>query len=152
VEEMFEYKVYETIRNSKGLKDKQVADAAGVTPSTFSDWKSGRSAPKLDKIIRIAKVLGVSPADIAQQPVTTIEYDENMKIKRVHLEEPQTHTEKRYTMSLTMAEMNIINNYRRLNDVGKGFFDTQFGMILKEDKFLNSDIPNNEDIMQGVRA
>ena len=55
-------------------------------------------------------------------------------------------------MSLTMAEMNIINNYRRLNDVGKGFFDTQFGMILKEDKFLNSDIPNNEDIMQGVRA
>ena len=55
-------------------------------------------------------------------------------------------------MSLTMAEMNVINNYRRLNDVGKGFFDTQFGMILKEDKFLNPDIPNNDDIMQGVRA
>ena len=150
---MFDYKVYELIRNSKGLKDKQVADAAGITPSTFSDWKSGRSAPKLDKIVKIAGVSGVSPADIAQHPVTTIEYDENMKIKRVHLEEPQTNIEKKYSMSLTMDEMTLINNYRKLNDMGIGYLQTQIGMILREEKFLISEKQNdNSENIKGVIA
>lgn len=37
----------------------QVAKATGISASTFSDWKSGRSAPKADKLARIAEYFGI---------------------------------------------------------------------------------------------
>jgi transcriptional regulator with XRE-family HTH domain len=41
------------------MKDATVAELAGITKSTFSDWKSGRSKPKTEKLIKIAAVLEV---------------------------------------------------------------------------------------------
>lgn len=57
---MTKYEIYCALRDEKGVKDKTVADAVGITRSTFSDWKSGRSEPKADKMIRIADYFGVS--------------------------------------------------------------------------------------------
>lgn len=37
----------------------QVAKATGISASTFSDWKSGRSTPKADKLARIAEYFGI---------------------------------------------------------------------------------------------
>ena len=37
----------------------QVAKATGISASTFSDWKSGRSTPKADKLSRIAAYFGI---------------------------------------------------------------------------------------------
>ncbi len=54
------YDRYCEIRNSKGLKDSNVASGTGIGKSTFSDWKSGRSQPKQDKLQKIADFLGVS--------------------------------------------------------------------------------------------
>lgn len=53
------YKKYVELRNRKGMKDSTVAALAGITKSTFSDWKSGRSKPKTEKLIKIAAVLEV---------------------------------------------------------------------------------------------
>jgi repressor LexA len=36
-----------------------VATATGIYPSTFSDWKSGRSNPGVEKLAKIAKFFGV---------------------------------------------------------------------------------------------
>ena len=38
----------------------QVSKATGISASTFSDWKSGRSTPKADKLARIADFFSVS--------------------------------------------------------------------------------------------
>ena len=38
----------------------QVSKATGISASTFSDWKSGRSTPKADKLTRIADYFGIS--------------------------------------------------------------------------------------------
>ncbi len=38
----------------------RVAKSTGISASTFSDWKSGRSTPKADKMKRIADHFGVS--------------------------------------------------------------------------------------------
>lgn len=51
------YTRYAEIRNGKGLKDVDVAKAAKIPASTFSDWKSGKSKPKLEKLLKIARVL-----------------------------------------------------------------------------------------------
>lgn len=33
------YEIYCKLRDSKGMKDSDVAKATGITKSTFSDWK-----------------------------------------------------------------------------------------------------------------
>lgn len=54
------YDRYCEIRDLKGLKDSNVAAGTGIGKSTFSDWKSGRSQPKQDKLQKIADFLNVS--------------------------------------------------------------------------------------------
>lgn len=59
---MISYEEYERLRNEKGLNNAEVARRASIPPSTFTDWKQGKSFPKNDKLIKIAKALDVDPA------------------------------------------------------------------------------------------
>lgn len=54
------YERYCELRDKAGLNDSRIAKATGIGKSTFSDWKSGRSEPKNDKLSKIASVLEVS--------------------------------------------------------------------------------------------
>ena len=54
------YTKYVELRDSAGVKDFDVAKATGIPSSTFSDWKKGKSKPKLEKLVKIAKFFGVS--------------------------------------------------------------------------------------------
>lgn len=54
------YEIYCKLRDAKKLKDSQVALATGITKSTFSDWKNGRSNPKHDKLQKIADYFEVT--------------------------------------------------------------------------------------------
>ena len=54
------YDNYAKIRDSKGLKDYNVAKGTGISPGTFGDWKAGNYTPKVDKLQKIADFLGVS--------------------------------------------------------------------------------------------
>ena len=39
------YERYCELRDSKGYKDADIAKGTGITRSTFTDWKNGRSIP-----------------------------------------------------------------------------------------------------------
>lgn len=54
------YSVYAELRDNKGVRDSDVAKELGFPPSTFSDWKKGKSTPKYDKLKMIADYFGVS--------------------------------------------------------------------------------------------
>lgn len=54
------YKKYVELRDSKGLTDYKVSLDTGITKSTFSEWKNGRSQPKLEKLSKIADYFGVT--------------------------------------------------------------------------------------------
>lgn len=54
------YSKYVKLRNDKGITDYRVAIDTGIRRSTFSDWKSGRSKPKTDKLKILAGYFGVS--------------------------------------------------------------------------------------------
>ena len=54
------YEKYVKLRDKNNLTDYAVAVGSGVTKSTFTDWKNGRSEPKLDKLVKIAEFLGVT--------------------------------------------------------------------------------------------
>jgi repressor LexA len=55
-----EYSTFENLLKSNGVTRYQVAKATGISASTFTDWKNGRSTPKADKLARIADYFSVS--------------------------------------------------------------------------------------------
>jgi transcriptional regulator with XRE-family HTH domain len=52
------YDVYVAIRDAKGMTDAEVADRTGITRSTFSDWKSGRTYPGGAKLVKLSDLFG----------------------------------------------------------------------------------------------
>lgn len=54
------YEKYAILRDEKKVTDYKVAVDTGITKSTFTDWKNGRSNPKVDKLKKLADYFGVS--------------------------------------------------------------------------------------------
>ena len=55
-----EYSAFEHLLQIHGTTVYRVAKATGIAPSTFTDWKNGRSVPKADKLLRIAAYFHLS--------------------------------------------------------------------------------------------
>lgn len=53
------YEHYVELRDKKGVTDYRVSKDTGITRSTFTDWKNGRSSPKLEKLSLLAKYFEV---------------------------------------------------------------------------------------------
>lgn len=53
------YKNYERLRDERGMTNSQVSKETGIGENTLSQWKSGRSIPKADKLLKIAKLFNV---------------------------------------------------------------------------------------------
>ena len=54
------YEIFAKLLEERGVTAYKVSKATGIAGSTFSDWKSGRSTPKQDKLQKIADYFGVS--------------------------------------------------------------------------------------------
>lgn len=50
----------EALITARGTTAYALAKEIGFAPTVFSDWKSGKSMPKTDKLIKIAEYFGVS--------------------------------------------------------------------------------------------
>lgn len=61
------YGKYVKLRDARGISDYRVSEDTGITKSTFSDWKSGRSKPKIDKLLILAKYFGVSVEELLEE-------------------------------------------------------------------------------------
>lgn len=49
------YSKFEELLQEKGVTAYEVAKATGIPNSTFSDWKTGKSKPKIEKLKKIAE-------------------------------------------------------------------------------------------------
>ena len=54
------YEKFVALLEKSGKTAYRVAQDTGITASTFSDWKSGKSAPKVDKLKILADYFGVT--------------------------------------------------------------------------------------------
>lgn len=54
------YLAFSKLLNEKGVTAYRVAKDTGLNPTTFTDWKKGKSSPKTDKLQKIADYFGVS--------------------------------------------------------------------------------------------
>lgn len=55
-----EYAIFDALLKAHGISVYQLSKETGISASTFSDWKSGRSTPKADKLARIAAFFEIS--------------------------------------------------------------------------------------------
>lgn len=54
------YKIFERLCIERGVTPYKVHKATGISTATLSDWKNGKSTPKLDKLQKIADYFGVT--------------------------------------------------------------------------------------------
>lgn len=54
------YEIFVRLLEKYGVTAYKVSKSTGIAGSTFSDWKSGRSVPKQEKLQKIADYFGVS--------------------------------------------------------------------------------------------
>ena len=54
------YMKYRAFADLKGVTDYQVSKDIGLHNVVFSEWKSGKSQPKYDKLIKLAGYFGTS--------------------------------------------------------------------------------------------
>lgn len=47
------------IRNSKGMKQKFLAEKIGISQQLLSEYERGKSYPRMDRLDKIAKILSV---------------------------------------------------------------------------------------------
>jgi len=57
---MSSYENYAKLKEKNGVNDFAVSKATGIAPATMSDWKNGRTEPKIDKLQKIADYFNVS--------------------------------------------------------------------------------------------
>lgn len=54
------YEIYQKLLDKKGVKNSDVSRATGISNMSLSDWKRGKTTPKLDKMQKIADYFNVS--------------------------------------------------------------------------------------------
>lgn len=64
---MLTYDKYAEYRNAKGFKDHDIAYLTGIPKSTFSGWKIGKYQPKMEKLLKIAKILKIPPSELVSK-------------------------------------------------------------------------------------
>ena len=59
------YSRFEQILTEKSITPYRVATDLHISPMSLSDWKNGKSKPKMDKMLKIAEYLEVNVSDFS---------------------------------------------------------------------------------------
>ena len=54
------YQKYRKMAEARGVTDYQVSKEIDIHNVVFSEWKSGKSQPKVDKLLKLAEYFGVT--------------------------------------------------------------------------------------------
>lgn len=95
------YEKFSELLQEHGVTAYKVSKETGIAQTTFSDWKNGKSQPKIDKLQKIADYFNV--------PVTYFTGDEIIENENGEID-------------LTAEEEEILNLYDKLSDEKKEIF------------------------------
>lgn len=112
------YDIFLKLLEERGVKAADVAKATGIPQSTFSDWKSGRSVPKADKLEKIADYFNVSPQYLRTGESPKM-YHAKRNPVRVLLELFKTVSPDMILDSNSTQIMNLIDKFNELTDDDK---------------------------------
>lgn len=61
------YEKYAKLRDERGLTDYRVAQDTGIPASTLSEWKAGSYRPKVDKLLKIARLFNIALEELLDE-------------------------------------------------------------------------------------
>ncbi len=64
------YEKFKALLDKKGVTAYRVAKDTGIQANTFTDWKNGRSKPKFNKLLILARYFGVPVEYFAEDEQT----------------------------------------------------------------------------------
>ncbi len=56
----YSYKAFKKLLDTRNITPYRVSRDTGIWQTTLSDWKNGRSKPKVDKLLTLAEYFGVT--------------------------------------------------------------------------------------------
>ena len=106
-------------REIQGYSQKEFAYRIGVSNSRVSNWEQGINRPDADILATICEVLKVSADELL-----------DIKISKS-------------TPLVSTGDQPFLKKYRRLNDSGKEYIDSQLDYALMQDKYTQGDDDGN---------
>lgn len=101
------YNKFNELLKQRHLKAIDVARGIGIYSGKLSDWKTGRSTPKLDKLQKIADFLNVPVSYFFEDTLeSTLSADETAKLKAV-------------ASSMDTTTLEILTNLNKLSKTQK---------------------------------
>ncbi len=97
-------------REKKGMTQQQVADVLGIDKTTYSGYETGKREPDVFKIKALAKLFEVSGDELLETGF--------------HPKQPQSP-------NITIAELEHIKKYRRIDSDGKKTVDMVLDQLVK---------------------
>lgn len=86
-----------------GKKQKEVADAIGVSVGSMCDWTKGRSYPRMDKVQLLAEYFGIKKADLVEDVNITKETVSNKEQEVIDLFHKVPEEKREFVLSLIRA-------------------------------------------------
>lgn len=122
---------FEKALKESSLKPADLARLTGISESTISQYRSGYSKPKRDRMERLARALNVNPMWLDG-------YDVDMK-RLTPEEQKDDDVYKEYLFryyNFDHEDVALIDNYRCLNDDGQRKLDEYLQDLLENPKYL----------------
>lgn len=86
-------------RKARGLTQPQVWGAAGIAKSSYTSYESGSQMPSADKVVELAKVLGVSTDELLlEESEMTVSEDLRPILKRFDSLPPEIRNQARIAL------------------------------------------------------
>lgn len=125
-------------REKQGYNQRQFAELIGVTPTRLNYWEKDKREPDVPNIKKILRGLDITFEELASMTEVS----------------EQTVTD---PTVLDPSEYPAITKYRRLNDSGKEYIDSQLDYALSQDKYYTKEkrpphIPDMAAIREDAEA
>ncbi len=105
-------------RESAGLSLALASHLAGVKPATLRDWERDRSAPRVNKLVNLAGILGVSPTHLmaeegqSDNPVVTSRGRQEKLLNQLKAEIRDIEAQQRALTKRLSAAVKILNKMK----------------------------------------
>ena len=87
-----------------GKSQKELAEIAGVSTATFSEWVNAKKYPRIDRIEMLANYFGILKSDLIEEKPTTREDDELSKAKQALIAKIMSFPDDKVNVLLSVAE------------------------------------------------
>ena len=105
-------------RQNAGLSLALAAHLAGVKPATLRDWERDRSAPRVNKLVNLAGILGVSPTHLmaeegqSENPVATSRGRQEKLLNHLKVEIREIEAQQKALTTRLSAALGILNKLK----------------------------------------